>query len=64
MPVIVRQEQRGAKIELVLRLRSDQLSSADGHHVMVATEPLTLTAAAQLSADLSKIVASEVARSW
>lgn len=60
MTVIVRQTVRGGPAELVLRVDSDLYQQAEENgDVYVVYEPLTLSQAAQLQADLAVIIAGE-----
>ena len=60
MSVIVRQTVRGGPAELVLRIDSELYQQADENgDVYVVYEPLTLSQAAQLQADLAVIIAGE-----
>lgn len=60
MSVIVRQAVRGGPAELVLRIDSDLYQQADENgDVYVVYDPMTLSQAAQLMADLAVIVAGE-----
>ena len=60
MSVIVRQTVRGGPAELVLRIDSERYQQADENgDVYVVYEPLTLSQAAQLQADLAVIIAGE-----
>ena len=60
MSVIVRQTVRGGPAELVLRVDSDLYHQAEENgDVYVLYEPLTLSQAAQLQADLAVIIAGE-----
>jgi hypothetical protein len=67
MSVLVRQATRGEPIELVLRLAREQfehidLTDADIGH-LVCYEPVSISVAAQLVADLSAILAGEC-KNW